>query len=102
MNTNEKIGKAAEIVADVAILAGIASDVIRTRRTSAHAAECRRHAKRVAVASALATAFGLVALQSSKHLRKAARQHHEWKVQDMKLEIALEDAGNTSDAVASY
>ena len=77
-------------------------DIISTRSSSAHAAECRRHARRAAVAGALAATFGLVALQSSAYLRREARKHHDWRVKDAKLEVALEEAANTSDAVASY
>lgn len=102
MKTNGKLGHAAEIITDVAVLAGIASDVIQARRSSAHAAECRRHAARIAVASAVATAFGLVAINSTAHLRKAARKHRDWQIKDARLDIALEEASNTSDATAAY
>jgi hypothetical protein len=102
VETKEKLGYTAEILTDVAILAGITSDLIRSKRSSIHAAECRRHAARVAAATGVAVAFGLVAVRSSAKLRHAAREHHEWKLKDARLEATLEDSGNSSEASASY
>jgi hypothetical protein len=50
----------------------------------------------------VATAFGLVAINSTAHLRKAARKHRDWQIKDARLDIALEEASNTSDATAAY
>ena len=102
VETKEKLGYAAEIVTDVAILASIAGDLIKAKRSSIHAAECRRHAARAAAATGVAVAFGLVAVRSSAQLRRAAREHRAWKVKDERLEAALEDSGNSSEASASY
>lgn len=102
VETNEKLGYVAEIATDVAILASIASDLVASKRTSAHLAECRRHAAKAAAATAVAAAFGIVAIRSTAYLRKAARKHHAWKLKDARLDVSLEEAANTSEATASY
>ncbi|HLK15588.1 MAG TPA: hypothetical protein VKT78_12355 [Fimbriimonadaceae bacterium] len=56
----------------------------------------------VAVTSAFAAGLGFFAVRSFVRARRHARRHRNWQESDMKLDLTLEEAGNTSDPTAMY
>ncbi|MCC7230213.1 MAG: hypothetical protein IT203_07445 [Fimbriimonadaceae bacterium] len=73
-----------------------------TNGKSEHAAELRHH---LAVSAGLSIAAGLIGILAFRAFRKADRKavdHLKWQSEDRKLDRALAESLDASDAVARY
>lgn len=69
---------------------------------SHHAGRARRNAALLAAASVTAMAVGGIVYWSLKRTLRSAEDSHRWKQADERLDARLEEAFDSSEAVAQY